>query len=116
MKKIFLSAVFMLALAACQTTTGADGGSAVDGLVGKRLVAENGTVFVFNRNGTMGGSLDGEPVVGTYKASETEVCSSYTSTQSIVGRTFCSKPEISGDTVVFNRRDGSRSQPYKIGG
>ena len=90
--------------------------SAIDALIGKELVSENGTVFLFNADGTMGGSLGGEDVVGEYRADATEVCSTYSAPEQLTGQQFCSVPEIEGNTVVFNRRDGSQSQTYTIGG
>ncbi len=89
--------------------------TAVDALIGKRLV--NGDVtFIINADGTMGGNIKGEKIVGTYKATATESCSTFTAPQNLTGREFCSTPVISGDTVVFNRRDGSNSPTYKING
>lgn len=88
----------------------------VEQFYGKRLVADNGAVFTFSPDGTVGGSFDGVPVVGTYNATATEVCSTYSSPKRLTGREFCSTPAINGDQVIFNRRDGSQSQPYRIQG
>ena len=113
-----------LTLAACtpelDTATAsapADNGAAtvVDPLIGKRLVSGD-TTFIINANGTMGGEVNGEPVVGVYKADAKESCSTYSSPEFLVGREFCSTPMISGNTVIFHRRDGSKSQPYTING
>ncbi len=89
--------------------------SVVAPLVGKRLVSGDIT-FIINADGTMGGEARGEPIVGVYKATATESCSTYTSPEFLTGREFCSSPVISGDTVIFNRRDGSQSPVYTIEG
>ena len=116
MKKIFaISSVAMLVLAGCATGT-ADVADAADTFIGKKLVAENGTTFTFQADGTVGGLFRGEEVVGTYTSDATEICSTYTAPEPLAGSEFCSTPEINGDTVVFNRRDGSQSPPYMIEG
>ena len=111
--------VASFALAGCVTDDGSATSSApatvIDPLVGKQLVGDNVT-FIINADGTMGGSLNGEPVVGTYEANAKESCSVYTSPKALVGREFCSTPVITGNTVIFNRRDGSQSQVYVIKG
>lgn len=88
--------------------------NAIDQIVGKRLVANNGTVFLLRADGTMGGTIDGEKVVGVYKVNGNESCSTYTSPKSLTDREFCSTPVIKKGSVVFHRRDGSKSQKYKI--
>lgn len=105
-----------LALGACETTTGMQEASAVTPLLGERLVAENGTEFLFNADGTVGGEIDGAPIAGTYTAEGGEICSTYTAPPSLAGQEFCSVPSIEGDAVTFDRRDGSQSQSYVIGG
>jgi hypothetical protein len=108
-----------LGLSACQTTTTTPAAAIVseptvmDPLIGKSLVGENIT-FIVNADGTMGGTARDLPVVGTYSANAAETCSTYSSPEFLAGREFCSIPIISGDTVVFNRRDGSQSQVYTI--
>jgi len=72
--------------------------------------------FIFNANNTVGGQLNGQPVVGTYTANANEVCSAYTAPQRLAGQELCSVPVIDGGTVVFNRRNGSSSPVYTIGG
>ena len=115
MKAHFVAAmVAALTLGAC--AAGTDGGTAVDPLLGKALVAENGTTFVFNADGTVGGNLGGEEIVGTYSTDAREVCSTYSAPKTLTGREFCSVPDIDGDAVVFIRRDGSQSPTYLIEG
>lgn len=103
-------------LGACDTTSGSQTGTVVDSLIGTPLVGSDGSVFLFNPDGSVGGNLRGEPIVGKYDANTREVCSTYSAPKNLVGREYCSVPKISGDTLIFNRRDGSQSQPYKIGG
>ncbi|TMV04773.1 hypothetical protein FGK63_16955 [Ruegeria sediminis] len=117
MKKLLaLAAISMIGLSACVTDTGTAQPTVVDTLVGKRLVSEGGTTFIFYPDGTVGGSYRGEPVVGTFSADAREVCSTYTAPKNLVGQEFCSTPAIDGAVVVFNRRDGSQSPPYSIRG
>ena len=115
--------MFMIAaVAAFMTVSGCDeagtqsNGTAVDGLIGKPLVAQDGTTFLFNADGTVGGIFRGENIVGTCEATATEICSAYTAPSSLVNSRPCSTPAITGDTVVFSRRDGSLSQAYTNGG
>ena len=90
--------------------------TAASPFIGKQLVAENGTVFFFGADGTLGGTLGGEAIVGTYETNGAEICSTYTAPATLADREFCSTPAIDGTTVIFNRRDGSTSQPYEITG
>lgn len=119
MNKFLIATAICLGLAACQTTTG---GSVADATAatqffGKSLVAEDGTTFIFNEDGTVGGmNGGGEEIVGSYEATGAEICSTFTAPANLVGREFCSTPMIDGDTVVFNRRDGSSSPAYMIKG
>ncbi|WP_425093282.1 hypothetical protein [Tropicimonas sp. S265A] len=115
MKKFALIFAGALVLSACDTP-GPSEPTAADPLVGKSLVGADGTTFLFNADGTVGGTLGGEAIAGTYEASATEICSTYTAPDRLTGREFCSTPTMSDGAVVFNRRDGSRSQPYVIGG
>ncbi len=89
--------------------------SVVTPLIGKRLVGETAT-FIINADGTMGGNVRGEAVVGSYVATSTETCSTYTAPEFLTGREWCSVPVIEGNTVVFNRADGSQSPTYEIQG
>ncbi|EPX83906.1 hypothetical protein Salmuc_01681 [Salipiger mucosus DSM 16094] len=122
MKRIVFLALVGLGVAACQATPENMGSqtmetaTVVDTFIGKRLVTENGGVFLFNPDGTVGGSLRGEEIVGTYTADTQEVCSTYSAPEFLTGREFCSVPVISDNTVVFERRDGSSSPVYMIEG
>ena len=87
----------------------------VEPLIGKRLVGDNIT-FVMNADGTMGGTARDEDVVGVYKATAKESCSTYSAPEFLTGREYCSTPRISGNTVMSDRRDGSTSQEFKIEG
>ena len=120
MMKFSLAALLALGLGACAVPVAEEpvsqGASAVEPLVGKRLVAENGTVFIFNADGTVGGSLGGSPVIGAYTATASQVCSTYSSPENLTGQEFCSVPNITDDTVIFDRPDGSQSQLYSIEG
>jgi hypothetical protein len=114
-KLLILSA--LLATSACMENTGAtQSATAVTPLIGKTLTAENGDVFLFDGNGNVGGTLRGEPIVGTYEATATEICSTYSSPEFLTGREFCSTPVYEGQTLIFQRTDGSQSQPYTISG
>ena len=93
-----------------------DTANAAESFVGKRIVAENGTVFAFGEDGTIGGSFRDQPVVGTYFIDGDAICSTYTAPEPLAGRDYCSVPDITGDTVVFNRRDGTQSGIYRIEG
>lgn len=86
-----------------------------DPLIGKRLVSGDNSI-ILNAGGTVGGALGGETIVGTYQADEEEICSTYSAPELLTGKEFCSVPVISGDTVIFNRRDGSQSPTYTIQG
>lgn len=114
-----LAAISVVSLSACLSDGDVGGGSiskndnAVSPLIGKRLVGENAT-FIFNADGTVDGQFRDEAIVGTYKASAVESCSIYTAPKQLTGREYCSTPVISGNTVVFNRRDGSNSGSYTI--
>lgn len=111
-----LAAAALLGLAACASGTDTMETNAASALVGKNLVAENGNTFILNPDGTVGGTFGGEPLVGTFSASEGEICSTYTAPARLAGQEFCSTPDIDGGTVVFNRRDGSQSALYNIQG
>jgi len=110
-----------MALSACvsdgigSTTTMTKAANAVTPLIGKKLVNDSAT-FIFNSDGTIGGQFRDQPIVGSYKATATESCSVYTAPQQLTGREYCSTPVISGNTVIFNRRDGSNSGEYTIEG
>lgn len=86
----------------------------IDEIIGKRLVGDDGSVFLIGADGTTGGSIRGEDIVGVYTRTGNEMCSTYTSPKFLTDREFCSTPVIKKDTVVFNRRDGSKSPKYKI--
>lgn len=119
MKSAFLCAASLcatFALAGCLGSTSGTIPTVVDPLIGKRLVAGEDTVFIIKADGTMGGTLRGDPIVGTYSANTQETCSTYTAPAQLVGREFCSIPVITGDTVVFQRRDGTTSPVYEIRG
>lgn len=110
-----LTGVALVSLSACMAPAPADGSDAAAQFVGKTLTSDGGTVFLFQSGGVVGGSFRGEsPIVGTYTATATEICSTYTAPQQLAGREFCSTPVVSGNTVVFNRRDGSQSPAYAI--
>lgn len=103
-----------LTVAGCATVP--ERPSAADQFIGKSLVAEDGTTFLFQPAGVVGGTIRGEDIVGTYTSSATEICSTYSSPDFLTGREFCSTPDVSAGVVVFNRRDGSQSQAYRIDG
>lgn len=112
------AAILSFALSACVSDGGgstATTQNAITPFIGKTLVG-NGGSFIFNANGTVGGQFKGEQVVGTYTATANESCSTYTAPKQLTGREFCSTPIISGNTVVFKRRDGSNSSVFKIEG
>ncbi|PUB08445.1 hypothetical protein [Yoonia sediminilitoris] len=114
MKNHFAAATLAtLALAGCATEPSS---SVVDQFYGKSLVSASGDVFTFSPDGTVGGEIRGEPIAGEYSATATEVCSTYTTPERLAGSEFCSTPAITGDQVVFQRRDGSQSQVYTIKG
>jgi len=110
-----------LTLGACAPTaqnpdvTSSQGTTAVDRFVGKRLVASE-AVFLYKDDGTIGGTLRGERVVGTYTADARELCSTYSEPEILRNREFCSTPAFDGNEVVFTRRDGSQSVLYRIEG
>ncbi|MEM9307812.1 MAG: hypothetical protein AAGA74_10975 [Pseudomonadota bacterium] len=115
MQKYLAIAAALLA-SACMSTTDSATPSVVSSLVGKTLVTGN-TTFIFNQDGTVGGSLNGETIVGVYSADASQVCSSYTAPARFAGvGEICSVPVIDGGTVVFNRTNGSRSPVYTIEG
>lgn len=119
---IFVACAVLIGLSACvpdaEVTTDpatVTQGTVVDALVGKRLVTETAT-FIIQPNGTMGGTIRGETVVGTYTADSTQTCSTYSAPEFLTGRDWCSVPVISGNTVIFNRTDGTQSPVYEIQG
>lgn len=96
-------------------STSGDEATVMDSLIGKDLVTKDRSYLSVNADGTMGGQICGEPVVGTYKANAKQACSVFTSPERLVGREFCSVPEFRDDgTVVFNRTDGGTSPVYTI--
>lgn len=114
MKKLLLVGA-LAALAACDAPTDTASGSAVDPFLGKVIASEGGTSFLFAADGTIEGTFRGEaPIVGTYTADGREVCSTYSSPEQLTGREYCSVPDITGNQIVFNRRDGSQSPVYVI--
>lgn len=90
--------------------------TAADQFIGKSLSVGEDTVFLFQPDGVVGGTMRGEPLVGEYEADATEICSTYSSPAALAGREFCSTPQVDGDTVIFLRRDGSTSPAYTIDG
>lgn len=118
MKSTTLAALIgsaFVTLSACDMP-GSDQPSVVDALLDKSLTTDNGAMLVIQSGGTMSGTIRGEQVVGEYTANATEICSTYSAPDFLTGREFCSVPEITGNTVVFQRRDGSTSPVYTIGG
>ena len=104
----------VVALGACTEQVSTGDSSAVTPFLGKELVGKNAT-FIFNGDGTVGGQFRDNPIVGTYSSSATEICSNLTAPANLAGD-YCSTPAIDGNTVVFNRRDGSQSPVYTIEG
>lgn len=120
--KLYFAAAALVALAACDapspqagSTSVAVAPTVVTPLLGKRLV-DNDITFIINADGTMGGEFKGKPIVGIYKADSNVSCSTYTAPKELTGREFCSRPVISGNTLVFHRQDGSKSSTYEIHG
>lgn len=115
----FSALTMALALAACTTpSTPFDPGVAGQ-FVGKTLTTVDGsTTFLFLPDGVVGGNTSsGDPIVGTYAPDGEKVCSSYSAPEQLAGLgTICSTPVVDGDTVVFNRTDGSQSPVYEISG
>ncbi|MDA5095615.1 hypothetical protein O2N63_16110 [Aliiroseovarius sp. KMU-50] len=110
----------LLVLSACMSGSEMSEGAmeeptATSVLIGKRIVTGD-NYFSFNEDGTMGGMMRGEAVSGSYTATANEICSTYTAPEMLTGREYCSTPVYSGDTVVFNRRDGTTSPVYTIEG
>ncbi|WP_424968081.1 MULTISPECIES: hypothetical protein [unclassified Dinoroseobacter] len=103
-------------LSACAPTEDMSMATAVDPFIGKSLVAADGTTFKFMSDGSVGGMLGGEEIVGAYTVDGAEICSTYSAPERLTGREFCSVPSIDGESVVFNRRDGSQSAVYNIQG
>ncbi len=113
-KKIMALSAMAL-MAGCMSTTPADTPTAATPLLDKRLVSDGGAVFLINSDGTMGGEWRGQPIVGTYEATSTEICSVLTAPAQLAGER-CSVPVIADGKVTFNRRDGSQSATYTIEG
>ncbi|MEO1549736.1 MAG: hypothetical protein AAFR93_04805 [Pseudomonadota bacterium] len=111
-----LTALSVFALGACTPEPTMDKPTAFDQIVDKRLVGAAGTLFLINSDGTVGGSFQGEPIVGTYTREGKEICSGYTEPEQLRGLTVCSTPVITEGVVIFNRRNGTTSQPYTIEG
>ena len=112
-----LAAVSLLALGACTPEPTMDKPTGLDLIKDKRLVGGDGTVFLINSDGSVGGLFRGEaPIVGSYTENDGEICSTYTEPENFRDLKVCSVPDVTGNTVVFNRRNGSQSQPYTIGG
>ncbi len=97
-----------------EATTGGVASGSLDDIIGKSLVSDNGTVFIVGADGTMGGTLNGEQVVGVYVREGSAMCSTYTSPKTLSGREFCSTPVFENGTVVFHRRDGTKSQTFRV--
>jgi len=111
-----LAVASIMVLGACDTSSRPQAATVVDSLIGTQLVGSDGSVFLFNQDGSVGGNLGGEKIVGTYEATAREVCSTYSAPERLTRQEYCSVPQINGDTLIFNRRDGSQSPAYKIGG
>lgn len=112
MKKLIViaSALFVTA---CTDTSSAP--TVVDPVIGKTLTVGN-AFFVLNADGTLTGqNPDGDAIIGTYTANATEICSAITTPPGFAGER-CSVPVYDGNTVLFNRRDGSQSPVYTIEG
>ena len=104
----------MLVLAGCVSSPQSKSPTAADGLIGKRLSASSGQVFLLNPDGSVGGRTSaGQAIVGTYRANSTEICTKVTAPPAVSGD-YCSIPVINENTVIFNRRDGTRSDLYLI--
>lgn len=108
--------ISLLALSACMSGEDMAEPTAADPFVDKRMVTETGNVIILKSDGTVGGMIRNKAVVGTYSADATEICSTYTAPDFLVGKEYCSTPVVTGDTVIFNRRDGSQSPVYTIEG
>lgn len=117
-KSLTLAGVAAIAtLSACAETPTEPGASAAAPFVGKSIVNDSGTSFNYLPDGTITGVFRGaEPIAGTYTSTAREICSTYASPEQLTGQEYCSVPEISGSTVIFNRRDGSQSPAYQIQG
>ena len=113
--KFVAAAAVALALAGCQDTADT-APTAATPLIGKTLIDQNGATFLYHANGTVTGTAWDKPVAATYEASADEICTTFSAPDRLKGKEFCSKPMIDGDEVIFHRRDGSKSPPYKIEG
>jgi hypothetical protein len=101
-------------LAACDTTPAGTTPTVVDSLIGKKLTAGD-TILVLNPDGTIGGSSRGSALIGNYSATSAQICSSYSAPKGLAGLgEICSVPVIAGDTVIFNRTDGTKSPLFTI--
>ena len=114
-------ALSALALGACSEVVSTQDAAtaestAIDRLIDTRISTPSGTFFLFRPGGVVeGGTSNGDPIVGTYVADASEVCSTLTAPASIAGE-YCSMPVYDGDTVIFHRRNGTKSPLYTIGG
>jgi hypothetical protein len=112
----FLAILGVAGLSACVEAPGSAPTNAVAPFLDRPLVSDGGDVFLIRSDGTIGGQIQGDPIAGTYETDGTEICSVYTSPAMLAGREFCSTPVVTGDRLIFERRDGSRSQAYTIDG
>jgi len=119
MKKLAAAAAALFAIGACTETPTEESfdPGAAEQFIGKKLTTEDGrSTFLFFANGTVGGNTrTGAAIEGTYSARGDLICSSYTAPSNLIDLgEICSKPAIEGNTVVFNRTNGSQSPRYVI--
>lgn len=103
----------VLAVAGCMETGTEAKPTVMDPLKGKTIQSETAT-FIIGADGTMGGTMRNQDIVGVYKADDKVSCSTYTAPDVLTGREWCSVPVVAGDTVVFHRTDGTKSPEFKI--
>lgn len=99
----------MIATSACAAEQ-----TVADPFTRKTLVLSSKSYLSDKSNGTVTGKMRGEVARARYAANETTICSEFSAPAFLKGKTFCSVPVITGDTVVFYRQDGSKSPVYTI--
>ena len=118
MRRMIIAAVAGLGLAACQTTTDTamatqDAGmqlatqSDLAAVTGRTLVHGPGQTIVISADGTVNGSWDGKPIVGTYEMKDGFFCRTLSQAPRGPSPEDCQLMILEGDTLRGTRDRGN---------
>ena len=108
----------LLGLAACQTTTDADASSQssvqqlatqtdMSAITGKTLTLNPGQSFVISDDGTLAGTWDGGPLIGTYEMKDGYFCRTLSAGPSGPSPEDCQLLVLDGDQLMGTRDRGN---------